>query len=108
MCHGPSSLVGINPLTLDQNSFEFGRVNLSQDSPEFDQVDLDQKLAGLDQNSTESTMTESQLNSSYVEFLRVGPKDTSFRKFNMNFFYKKWILDFELDLNIWIWIWIWI
>jgi len=30
----------------------------------------------------------------------VGPKDISFRKFNLIFFYKKWILDFELDPNI--------
>ena len=28
-------------------------------------------------------------------------RDTSFRKFNFNFFYKKLILDFELDPNIW-------
>ena len=31
----------------------------------------------------------------------VGLKDTSFRKFNLNLFYRKWILDFELDPNIW-------
>jgi len=31
-----------------------------------------------------------------------GLNDTSFKKFNLNFFYKKWILDFELDPNIWI------
>jgi len=31
----------------------------------------------------------------------VGLKDTSFRKINLNFFCKKWILDFELDQNIW-------
>jgi len=32
----------------------------------------------------------------------VGLKDTICRKFNLNFVYKKWILDFELDVNIWI------
>jgi len=31
---------------------------------------------------------------------RVDLKDTSFKKFNLNFFYKKWILDFKLDPNI--------
>ena len=31
----------------------------------------------------------------------VGLKDSSFRKFNLNFFYSKWILNFELDPNIW-------
>jgi len=31
----------------------------------------------------------------------VGLKDTSFIKFNLNFFYEKWILDLELDPNIW-------
>jgi len=35
---------------------------------------------------------------------RVDLKDTSFKKFNLNFFYKKMILDFELDLNILIYI----
>jgi len=30
--------------------------------------------------------------------------DTSFKKFNLNLFYEKWILDFELDSNILIWI----
>jgi len=32
----------------------------------------------------------------------LGLNDTSFKKINLNLFYKKWILDFELDLNIWI------
>jgi len=36
------------------------------------------------------------------ELSHVGLNDTSFKKFNLNFFYKKWILDFELDPNIWI------
>jgi len=27
-------------------------------------------------------------------------KDTSFRNLNLNFFYEKWIMNFELDLNI--------
>jgi len=31
----------------------------------------------------------------------VDLKDTSFRKFNLNFFYKKWILNFEFDPNVW-------
>jgi len=31
-----------------------------------------------------------------------GLNDTSFKQFNLNFFYKKWILDFELYPNIWI------
>jgi len=39
-----------------------------------------------------------------VKFYGVDPMDTSFRKFNLNLFYEKWILDFELDPNIWIWI----
>jgi len=26
--------------------------------------------------------------------------DTSFKKFNLNLFYEKWILDFKLDPNI--------
>jgi len=38
------------------------------------------------------------------KFDLVGFNDTSFRKFNLNFFYKKWISDFELNPNIWIWI----
>jgi len=36
------------------------------------------------------------------ELSHVGLSDTSFKKFNLNFFYKKWILDFELDPTIWI------
>jgi len=36
------------------------------------------------------------------ELNHVGLNDTSFKKINLNFFYKKWILDFELDPNIWI------
>jgi len=36
-----------------------------------------------------------------AKLYRVGLKDTSFIKFNLNFFYNKWILDFELDPNIW-------
>jgi len=39
-----------------------------------------------------------------AEFYGVDPVDPSFRKFNLNLFYKKWILDFELDPNILIWI----
>jgi len=35
-----------------------------------------------------------------AKFNYVGPKDTSLIKFNLNFFYKKWILNFELDSNI--------
>ena len=35
-----------------------------------------------------------------LKFDGVEPKDTSLRKFNLNFCYKKWILDFELDPNI--------
>jgi len=35
-----------------------------------------------------------------VKFDRVDPKDTTFRKFNSDFFYKKWILNFELNPNI--------
>jgi len=30
--------------------------------------------------------------------------DTSFKKFNLNLFYEKWIMNFELDSHIWIWI----
>jgi len=30
----------------------------------------------------------------------VGLKNTNFRKLNINFYCKKWILDFELDQNI--------
>jgi len=33
---------------------------------------------------------------------RPSLNDTSFKKFNLNFFYKKWILNFEFDPNIWI------
>jgi len=39
-----------------------------------------------------------------TKFYGVGLMDKSFRKFNLNLFYEKWILDFELDTNIWIWI----
>ena len=35
-----------------------------------------------------------------VKFYGVSPMDTSFKKFNLNLFYEKWILDFELDANI--------
>jgi len=38
------------------------------------------------------------------KFYGIDPIDTSFRKFNLNLFYEKWILDFELNPNIWIWI----
>jgi len=41
-------------------------------------------------------------NKKSVKFYGVDPMDTSFRKFNLNLFYEKWILDFELDPNIWI------
>jgi len=34
------------------------------------------------------------------ELSHVDLNDISFKKFNLNFFYKKWILDFELDPNI--------
>ena len=34
----------------------------------------------------------------------VSPMDTNLKKFNLNLFYEKWILDFELDSNIQIWI----
>jgi len=39
------------------------------------------------------------LDQNFAKFNRVGPKDISFRKFNF-FFYKKWILDFEVNSNI--------
>jgi len=41
-----------------------------------------------------------------VKFYGVSLMDTSFKKFNLNLFYEKWILDFELskyldlDLNL--------
>jgi len=35
-----------------------------------------------------------------VKVYGVSPMDTSFKKFNLNLFYEKWILDFELDPNI--------
>jgi len=35
-----------------------------------------------------------------AKFYGVSPMDTSFKKFNLNLFYEKWILDFELDANI--------
>ena len=48
----------------------------------------------------------------FAKFYSVDPKDTSFKKFNLNFFYKNgfWILnliqifrlDLNLDPNIWI------
>jgi len=34
------------------------------------------------------------------KFDSVDPRDTHFKKINLNFFYKKWILDFELNPNI--------
>jgi len=40
----------------------------------------------------------------YVKFYDVDPMNANFRKFKLNLFYEKWILDFELDPNIWIWI----
>jgi len=63
-----------------------------------------------------------------AKFYGISPMDTSFKKFNLNLFYEKWILDFEIqifrsgfkfNINIWIWIlkkfnllflkkWIWI
>jgi len=36
------------------------------------------------------------------ELSHVGLNDTSLKKISFKFFYKKWILDFELDPNIWI------
>jgi len=44
------------------------------------------------------------LDKKIAKFYGVGSVDKSFRKFNLNLFYEKWILDFELDPNIWIWI----
>jgi len=38
-------------------------------------------------------------NKKFVKLDGVDPKDTRFRNFNLNFFYKKWILEFELDPN---------
>jgi len=39
-------------------------------------------------------------NKKSAKFYGVSHMDTSFKKFNLNLFYEKWILDFELDLNI--------
>ena len=39
-------------------------------------------------------------NKKSAKFDDVSPMDTSFKKFNLNLFYEKWILDFELDPNI--------
>jgi len=35
-----------------------------------------------------------------VKFDGVSSMDTNFKKINLNLFYEKWILDFELDPNI--------
>jgi len=35
-----------------------------------------------------------------AKFYGVSPMDTSFKKFNLNLFYEKWIFDFELNPNI--------
>jgi len=40
----------------------------------------------------------------FVKFYGVRHMDTSFKKFNLNLFYEKWIMNFELDSHIWIWI----
>jgi len=95
----------------DRNSFEFGRVDPSQNLAELDQVELDKSSVGLDQFgwprpkvSRVHPMLKFGLDKKSVKFYGVGHMDTSFRKFNLNLFYEKWILDFELDPNIWIWI----
>jgi len=60
-----------------------------------------------DQNSFESHPSSSRAEiwphwprQKSVKFYVVSPMDTSLKKFNLNLFYQKWILDFELDPNI--------
>jgi len=36
----------------------------------------------------------------FVKFYGISPMNTCFKKFNLNLFYEKWILNFEFDPNI--------
>jgi len=66
-----------------------GKIGPGRNSAESSQVDLIGPI-GPDKKST--------------KFYGVSPIGKSFRKFNLNLFYEKWILNFKLDPNIWIWI----
>jgi len=100
-----------------QNLVVLGKIGPGQNLVESSQVDLDwnfvkSTLAQIwsrrpDRNSFESHLSSSHAENwprwpdkKIVKFYRVSPMDTSFKKFNLNLFYEKWILDFEFDPNI--------
>jgi len=83
-------LAKIDQVELDQNSV--GLAKIGQSRPKVSRVRPMLKFGLFDPNKKS------------VKFYGVSSMDTSFRKFNLNLFYEKWILDFELDPHIWIWI----
>jgi len=96
----------------------FGLVGFGQNSVEFSQVGPGQNLDELALAQNLASQPRPKVirvppmlkfgrvssDKKIAKFNGVGPKNTSFRKFNLNFFYKKYILDFEPGPNIWIWI----
>jgi len=87
---------------------KFSRIQSSWSRLKFCQVDLGPNL--ITSSPTEIRLKVIQVHpmlkfglvgpdKKSVKFYGVSPMDTSFKKFNLNLFYEKWILNFEF----WIW-----
>jgi len=99
-------------IQMSRSRSKFGRIQPSRPRSKFGRIQLGWLWSkfgrvSLNWNFAESVLTQiwsHRPRQKTAKFYGVDPMDTSFRKFNLNLFYEKWILDFEIDSNIWIWI----
>jgi len=106
----PSQNVAIfGQVSSGQNLVVLGKINPGRNLVESSQVNLEWNFLKSTSAQIRSKVIQVHpilkfdlvgLDKKFAKFYGVSLMDTSLKKNNLNLFYEKWILDFELDPNI--------